>query len=85
MSDHETENSSSASVISEEVAQQIRAVVDPVLQQLHHICKSMCEMKNKQAKRPHEETASFRGATSLSGSGSRSENDENFRCSGSSH
>ena len=39
ITDHEVENSSSVSVISEVVARQIRAVVDLLTQKLAHLCE----------------------------------------------
>ena len=65
-SDCEAENSSSVSVTSDEVAWPIRAVTDLLTQQLAHICNLMRELKNEHANRRHEDTASFRAASSTS-------------------
>ena len=43
-------------------------------QQLAHLCKLMRELNNEKANRCHEETSSFRVASSTSSSGSRSDN-----------
>ena len=71
MSDHEVENSSSVSVTSKEVSRQITAVTDPLTHQLAHLCKLMPELKNEQAIRRHEGTASFRATSFSSSYGSR--------------
>ena len=68
MSDHAVEISSSVSVTSEEVTRQIRAIIDNLTQQLAHFCHLMREMKNAQANRRLEETASHMDTRSLSGS-----------------
>ena len=47
MSDREAEISWSISVTSGEVARQMRAVTDPVTQQLGHLCELMRELKNE--------------------------------------
>ena len=53
MSDYEVENSSSVSVTSEKTALQIRAVIDPILQQLAHLLELMRETKSEQSSRCH--------------------------------
>ena len=73
MSDHEAENSSNVSVTSWEVAREVRAVTDPLTQQLPHICELLRRFNNEQAKRYPEETASFTASGSTSGSDSRSD------------
>ena len=73
MSDHEFGNSSSVSVMSEEVARHIRAVTDPLTPQSAHLCELMQELRNEQGNRRHEETAAFRAASSISGDDSRSD------------
>ena len=74
MSYHKIETSSSASVRSEEVARQIKAVTDPLTQQLaHHLYELLQELGNQQAHRRHEEAASLRAASSYTGSASRSD------------
>ena len=80
MSDHKLDTSRSVSITSEEVARQIKAVTDPLLQQLAHICELMRELKNEQLNRRHEETASARTASSFSGSGGRSDIINDFFC-----
>ena len=74
MSDPETETSPSVSVTSDEVARQIKAVVDPLTQQLAHLCELMQEVRNEQAPRRHEETASSRAASKSTGSAGQSGN-----------
>ena len=73
MSDHETGNSTSVSVMSEEVAWQIKAVFDSLTQELTHFCKLLRELRDEQFTRCHEQTASFRAACSSSCSSSRSD------------
>ena len=73
MSDHELDNSSSVSVTSEEVARQMKEVTDPLAHHLAHFSELMRELENDQANRHHEDTASFRAASSLSDSGKRSD------------
>ena len=73
MWDHDVDNARSVSVMFTEVAKQIRLVTDPLTQQLAHLCELMRELKNEQANRRHEATASFRGTCSSSGSGNRSD------------
>ena len=43
MSDQKTQNSSSTSVTSEEVARQIKAVTDPLTQQMARLCDLLRE------------------------------------------
>ena len=64
----------SVSVTSEEVVRQIRAVTDPLSQQLAHLCELMREHRNEQANRRHKETASSRAASSSSSSVGWSDN-----------
>ena len=73
MSDHEIETSSSVFVTSEEVARQIKAVTDPLSQQVAHLCELLRELRNEQVNRRHEETASSGAASSSSGSVGRSD------------
>ena len=70
MSDHEIETSPS---VSDEVAWQIKPVIDPLSQQLAHLCELMRELRNEQVNRRHEETASSRAASSSLGSIGRSD------------
>ena len=63
ITDYEIENSLSLSVTSEKVARQIRAVIDPLTLQLAPLCELLSELKNEQANRRHERTASFRAAS----------------------
>ena len=56
MSNHKTENFSSVSVAPEEVAPLIKAVTDPLTQQLTHLFEFIRELNIKQANRRHEET-----------------------------
>ena len=58
MADPETETSSIVSVTSVEVARQVKAVTDPLTQHLAHLCQWMQKLRNEQANRRHEETAS---------------------------
>ena len=68
MSDHEAaEKSPRVSVTSDEVAQQIRAVIDPPTRQFVHFCELMRELKNERANRCHEEIASFGAVSPTSG------------------
>ena len=73
MSDPKTETSSSVSVTSEEVARQIKTATDLLTQQLANLCELMQELKNEQANRRHEETASSRTARTSAGSTSWSD------------
>ena len=68
MSDHKIETSRSVSV-----TRQIKAATDPLTQQLAHLFQLMQELRNEQAHRRHEETASSRSAISSSGSAGRSD------------
>ena len=72
MSDNAKENSSNVSVTSQEVSRQIKAVTDPLLEQLAGFWELMRDLENEQANRRQEETNSFRAASSLSGGGNRS-------------
>ena len=71
MSDPKTETSPSVSVTSEEVGRQIKAVTDPLTQQLAHLCVIMQKLRNEQAHIRYEETASSRAASTSTGSASR--------------
>ena len=74
MSEDEIETSPCASVTSVEVARQIKAVTDPITQHLAHLCELMQELRNEQAHRLREKTASSRAAGSSAGSVGRSDN-----------
>ena len=74
MSDHGLEASPSVSVTSEEIAGEIQAVAVPLSQQLAHLCDLMRELRKEQVNRRHEETASFRAASSSKSSSGRSDN-----------
>ena len=67
------ETSSPASVTSGEVARPIKAVTNPFTPQLAHLCELMQELRNEQAHRRREETASSRAASSSTGSAGRSD------------
>ena len=56
MSYKEVENSSSVSVTSGDVVQQIRAVTDPLVQNLEHLFEFMRELRNEQCSRRHEQS-----------------------------
>ena len=74
LSDHEIDNSSNNnSVTSQEVAGQIKAVIDHLSRQLEQLCDLMPELKEEQSGRRHEETTFFRATSSSSGSGIRSD------------
>ena len=79
MTDHELETSPSVSVTSEEVARQIKAVTNPLSQQLAYLCEIMRELRNEQVNRRHEETASSRAARSSSGIGGWSDRRNTLR------
>ena len=65
MSHPEIETSSSEAVMSEDVERQIRAVLDPLTQQLTHFCDElMKELRDAHTFRRHEQTASSRATTS---------------------
>ena len=67
-SDHEIENSPSNYGTFEKVAQEIKAVTSPLARQLEHPFELMRELEAEQSGRSHEETISFRAASSLPGS-----------------
>ena len=73
MSNPENQTSSSVSVTSEEVARRIKAVTDPLIQQLTHLCELMRELRNEQPHRRHEETASSRTVSASTGNVGRSD------------
>ena len=73
MSALKTETSPSVSVRSEEVVRQIKALTDPLTQQLAHFCELMQDFRIEQAHRRHEETASSRAATTSTGCAGRSD------------
>ena len=68
MSDHEVETSTRLYF-----ALQIKAVNDPLTQQIAHLCKLMQELRNEQALIRHEETASLKATSSTSGNAGHSE------------
>ena len=67
------ETSASVSVTSGEFASQIRAVTDPLSQQLAHLRELLRELKNEQMNRRHDEITSSKTDSSSSGSGGRSD------------
>ena len=71
MSDPETFTAPSVSITFEKVARQIKAVTDPVTQQLAQICELMQVIRNEQTHRRHEEIASSRTASTSTGSADR--------------
>ena len=73
MSDPEYETSSGEVVTSEDVERQIRAVTDPLTQQLAHLYELMKELRDAQTHRRQEETASSRTVSSSSSSTRRSD------------
>ena len=54
-------------------ARHFRAVTYPLTQKLAYLCESMHYLKNDQSRKFHEETTSFRAASSSSGSENRSD------------
>ena len=64
MSDYEVETLPSVSGISEEVARQIKAVTDPLSQQIAHPSELKQEIRNEPINRRHNETTSSRSASS---------------------
>ena len=74
MSDPEIETSSSEAVTSEDVERQIRAVTDPLTQQLGHLCELMKELRDAHTHKHHEETASSRATRSSTGGTNLSDN-----------
>ena len=68
MSNPEIEKSS-----SKDVERQIRAVTDPLTQQLAHLCELIKELRDAHTHRRHEETASSRTTSSSTGGTSRSD------------
>ena len=66
LSEQEVQNSKSASVMSEEVACQMKAITDPLTQQLAHLYQVLHELKNEQASRRHQDASSFKTATRYS-------------------
>ena len=73
MSDPKIETSLSEAVTSEDVERQIRALRDPLIQQLAHLCERLTELRHAHAHRRQEETASWRATSSSTGGTSRSE------------
>ena len=67
MSDPEIETSTSEAGTSEDVERQIRAVTDPLTQQLAHLCELMKELWDAHAHRRHEETTSSIATSSSTG------------------
>ena len=68
MTDPESETSSSGAVTSEGVESQMRAVTDPLTQQLAHLCELMKDLRDAQTLRRHEEAASSRAIGSCTSS-----------------
>ena len=83
MSDPEIETSSSETVTSGDVERQIRAVTDPLTQQLAHLCELLKELQDEQTHKRHEETASSRAVSTSAGNTSWSDTDW-FQNSGNS-
>ena len=73
MSDPENETATSVSVTSENIECQVRAVTDPLTQQLVHFCELMKEIRDEQAPRRHQETTSSRAASTSTSSTIRSD------------
>ena len=71
-SNPKNETSTSESVTCEDVARQIRAITDPLTQQLARLYELTEELPDEQAHRSHEETASSRAACSSTGGRGRS-------------
>ena len=67
MLDPEIEPSSCEAITSEDVERQIRAVIDPLTQQLAHLCELMKDVRDAKTHRHHEETASSRATSSSTG------------------
>ena len=67
MSEHETENSSSTSIMFEEAARRIKAVTAPLTQKMACLDELMCELIEEKSNRRHKEAASFRATSSSSG------------------
>ena len=65
------ETSPSLSVTSEEVVRYIKKVIYPLIQQLDHLCELMQELRNEQAHRRYEQTASSRAASTSTGNAGR--------------
>ena len=73
MSDRENATWTSESVTSEDVVRQIRAVTNPLTQELAHLWEVMKELRDERAHRRHEQTASSRAASTSTGSASWSD------------
>ena len=74
ISDPENETTSpSESITFEKVACQIKSLTDPLTQQLAHPSELMKEIRDEQAHRRHEQTASSTAASTSTGSTSRSD------------
>ena len=58
---------------SEEAARQIKAVTDPLAQQMARLCELMREHKEGKSKRPQDDTTFFIATSSSSGNSSRSD------------
>ena len=67
MFDPKIETSSCEAITSEDVEHQIRAVIDPLTQQLAHLCELMKELRDAHTHRRHEETAFSRATSSSTG------------------
>ena len=74
-SDPARETSTSVSVTSEEISRQIKAVTDPLTQQLAHICELLQELRNEQPHRRYEEKASSKAASTSTGSVGQSDSE----------
>ena len=59
--------------MSDDDSRQIRSVTDPLTQLVAHLWELMRELKNEQVNGRHEETDSFKAASSTSGIGNRSD------------
>ena len=66
MSEHGIEASPGVSITYEELKRQIKAVTDPLNQQLAQRCELMQELRCEKAHRRHEETACTRATISSS-------------------
>ena len=73
MSDPEIKTSPSEAVTSEDVEVQIRAIADPLTQQLARPCELMKELRVEHTQRRHEETAFSRATSSSTGGTSQSD------------
>ena len=74
MSDPEIETSSSEAITFEDVERQIRAVTDPLTQQVAQLCELMKELRDAHTHIGHEETASPKATSSSTGGTNWSDN-----------